>query len=505
MTTLFILFISIWFIGVSIFIYIFVKNDYDIEQTFATILRKKKKEISDTKTEIEVTNIKKNKNKTKELIGIKDEEIIEENPINETQREEDENEDCEKAGGLILNICDNNDYTEEEKILRAKILDKLKKNPTYFQEDGINKLIVPLEIMVFLNNDLNPLVSENGEIILSIEQTQNKSYIIKDKETNKEIFKSEEEQAEAIKELQSLAKEHGVPLSELKDTIKEKLNEKTEENKKSVESQNEKTIKEESEKTKREEEKKEITKQKNEETEKIIEDIGDDLIDEDLSDIEPTIKIEDIEETLGDELSELIEKEEKTEETIDKEQTIKDFLQKRKWQEGENMIVNWKEIKDVVINTFQNEVNLHAFLSNIIKQKPLITNDNKTAVFIDIKIINKAFAELYGADSEVLLKKLSRMPNKLSEMYQVGIELALSDYISDLITENKRMSTSYFTDGSKNFKGYGLWLKTDTFSLILNQEDFDFFRRYIYNDGLKMSVQSSNSIPLINDINGTVI
>jgi len=463
MNILFIVFLIIYFILIFAFLFIFVKSDYDINKTMKIIFRKKEK----TENKVEVTDVRNRENTTKKIIGEScfDEEIEEDN----LEIEEKQEEDCDKAGGLILNICESKDYTEEEQLLRKRILEKLRKNPTYFEEDGINKLIVPLEVMVFLNNDLNPIVSENGEIVLTLNTTENKDFIIKDKS-----------KADTIK-----------------NEVEEEYIDEIEDNTKTVE------------KTKIKEVKKEEIKKEEIKKEEIIEDIGDDLID-DLDDLGDT-KIENIEDSMLEDLDKMITEEEskenKKDNTIEEDEdiSIKEFLQNRKWKEGENMIIDWKQIKDIILNTFENKENLNAFLSNIIKQKPLISNDNKTAIFVDLKIINRAFSELYGPDSDSLIKKLSRMPNKLSESYQVGLELSLSDYISDLVNENKRITSAYFIKDGKSFKGYGLWLKMESFKTVLNEKDFDLFRRHIYNEGLQVSVQSNNSSPLILDINGTAI
>jgi len=124
---------------------------------------------------------------------------------------------------------------EYEKKVREKIYDKLKKHPPVYEDHGVQKLIVPLESLLFLNYDLNPLVNEEGEITFTIKESpviaELKKFLIELKEVDETIYESDEELVDAIKALIILSKEYNISLREVTTMFVKKAKEKIEQKK----------------------------------------------------------------------------------------------------------------------------------------------------------------------------------------------------------------------------------------------------------------------------------
>lgn len=573
MFEIFMLFIVLWVVFISHFFYMFIKSDMDFtltKESYKNLFSKKSKSLVTTSD----SNVTENLNLKKEIVK----EDIEAN-LHELEKvkiaesnidlSELESGDCKRPEGFPIDLTLNDSLTAEEKTIREKVYKKIKTEPSFYKENGQKKMIVPLEAILFLNKDLNPLVNESGEIIISVKENEVieelKEIIMSLKSNGEVLYKSDEEIIASMKVLIDLSRRFNKPIEEIGKIFKDKLEGKIEVNSESslvsTDKSEEKEIKQVSESKKiileepeiseeelnslrtsiSEEPKKEPIKEIEQEVKKPkeikqetekpkeikqepvkeakksnLEEMG--LSNEDMDSMfgdikeEPkTSKVSSMEDMLLQDMLEMeksVPKENKNveKEVVDSEdKNIKAFLQKLKWSAGDNVSIDWKNIDQSLISILSNENNLSSFLRNIIKQQPIIFNDNKTVCFVDIYILHVAFAKLFGVDYDTIASKLKKMPARIFNQYKEGMVEGLGDYVSDLIINEKKITINYFQEDNVFYKSTGVWLELETFKLCLNEEEFDFFRSYPYNDKIKIGTKQNNCIPLIKDMDSTQI
>ncbi len=567
MEILFYLLITTWIIVVTHFIYVFVKSDMDFDLTieaYKNILNKfrkiKNKELVNEEKTIEIRPISKEdiENNIKELEEIK---------INKTKDLSiDKETNLNKPNGFPIDLTLTKDLSEEEKIVRDRVLKKIKTEPTFFYEGGRKKMVLPLEAILFLNRGYNPLVNENGEIIISIKEQkimeELKEIIMSLKSNGEVIYKSDEEIISSMKVLIDLSRHFEKPIEELGKIFIEKLTDKinndpnlnlqsenvdqktvskvepiiTQQNNEKqkiileepeiseeellalsggklnkeeikIESKSELPKKEKIQETKSEIKVNEVKKESS------VNEMG--LTEEEMNAMlnpvsvpqEENFSLASPEDLLLAEMNSFKSevKEVKTTVIDSNDKNIKGFLQSVKWSSGNNVSMDWKNIESCIMNILSDNHNYTSFLRNIIKQQPLVFNDSKTVVFIEIQIIYVAFAKLFGIDYDTIVGKFKKMPARIFNEFKEGMAKAFGDHVSDLITSEKNISVNYFYEGNTFYRGTGIWLELDVFKMCLTDEEFDFFRSYPYNDKIKLGTKNGNSIPLINDIESTEI
>ena len=481
---------TIFILWIGHFLFILKKVDFDFESALNwyqnKFFNKKNKKV----------NVNENKSNNKPVVNIKTENTIEHkidlNEFNQIMPFKVETEDT---------------LSEEERKLRAKLIEKVKKKPAYFIENGEKKIIMPLEAIVFLNNDFNPLTNENGEIIIRIKE-ENDKYKIYSEETGDVYLDPEDSNEDSIimKELQNALRENDISPEDIQKLIKNKkskennLEENEEENKKDLEEslklekENEKN--EEDLKSKKEKEKEE---EKEEDFEVFIpEDILEDLdIESKENKKENTEEIFSMEDMLGTVEKELKE-EEKSKDKDNMDISIKELLKNKKWESIEGASLDFKNIEESLSNLLEN--NLNMFLSNIVKHNNLIMNENKTGIFVDNMIIYNSLSRLFGNNYKTIISKFGKIPPRIFNSYKKSMEDLLGDLLYD-INRDKRFMVSTFSNGDKCFKGFGLWFKVEIFQNAFEKnEDFDFFRSYPIEDKIKVKEGLSGCAPLVSGI-----
>jgi len=475
---------TIFILWIGHFLFILKKVDFNFESALNwyknKFFNKKNKKVN--------VNVNENKSNNKPVVNIKTENTIEHkidlNEFNQIMPFKVETEDT---------------LSEEERKLRAKLIEKVKKKPAYFVENGEKKIIMPLEAIVFLNNDFNPLTNENGEIIIRIKE-KNEQYKIYSEETGDVYLDPEDSNEDSIimKELQNALRENNVSPEDIQNLIKDKKSKKDNliEKDKKNEEDSEKTLNLEksSEKNKKD-------LKSNQESEEdfevfIPEDILEDLdIDSKEDKKENTEEIFSMEDMLGSVEKELKE-EEKSKDNIDI--SIKELLKNKKWESIEGASLDFKNIEESLSNLLEN--NLNKFLSNIVKHNNLIMNENKTGIFIDNMILYNSLSRLFGNNYKTIISKFGKIPPRIFNSYKKSMEDLLGDLLYD-INRDKRFMVSTFSNGDKCFKGFGLWFKVDIFQNAFEKnEDFDFFRSYPIEDKIKVKEGLSGCAPLVSGI-----
>ena len=75
--------------------------------------------------------------------------------------------DCkEPVESIPLDLCLSSELEIEELKIREKIFRQLKERDNFIVDGGKNKMILPLEATIFLTKSFNPLVSEDGNILI---------------------------------------------------------------------------------------------------------------------------------------------------------------------------------------------------------------------------------------------------------------------------------------------------------------------------------------------------
>lgn len=105
-----------------------------------------------------------NKNKLKKHLDDKEIEKLEE----DLEKIIDADNDCMEPMGIPLNICLNEDMTKEELFIKQKVIKIVSKKNQKIVDGGKEKLVIPMESILFLTKNMNPLVSESGEINIKV-------------------------------------------------------------------------------------------------------------------------------------------------------------------------------------------------------------------------------------------------------------------------------------------------------------------------------------------------
>lgn len=435
---------------------------------------------------------------------------------------------------LLLQILKESDENEDV-ALRKEIIKKLANLPEYVEkDDGSKVMVVPLEALGFLNRYLNPLVNEQGEIVVKMKEDpiieDIKRIIISLKNDDEIIYKSDEELLQAVKEVILIAKKMKLPVSEAVKKFKEggknvedghlaDKNEKKSERENGKSGSEKDSFKQKSKKesidkkeaidSKENADKKEVieSSQEKKSTEEFdMDDIGDDILPsmEDLADIKMPEEFEEI--SLQDAIAKNVKNDKKDEEGEGKKSadSVYEMLASKKWKEGKNLpafSVNRMEIAKTVEQAITN--NMREFVSNIVKQAPIVFNDSKTEAFVDQKIIIVALAKLYGPDAAGILAKLKKLPVSVSGEMKKGFAAALKPYM----TKEKMQYWTFKKDGFC-VKGFGAWLDKDFFKIGFDEDgEFDFYRSFVPDDGFASSAKNDDSCKsqLVKDYSNTEI
>lgn len=569
---MFYVFMFIWFLFVSHFMYIFYKKEFDIPDTLNwykdlyQLLNKNKNLLKNKVSE----DLKSNFNEIKEIVKedlIKNkQELKEKEELKKNDLTKLDTTNCKQPEGFPINLCLSGALNKEEVMVREKIFKKIKTEPAFYHEGGQKKMILPLEALIFLNKGLNPLVNEQGEIILSIKEDQfledlKKIIMYLKAADNEVLYQSDEEVLDAIKVLAMLASENNLTLQQLAEITKNKLVLKAEEqgldikiestdteiiiSKKNTEIEtleiidNPSNLKEDKEATSIKEslnktimedtvDYKKFDKKEN------FKDTQENIKEEfmgNLKTINQESKVEilptkDKEGLLNNEavsevisvtdlgfpdisMEELMEQElkglinEQTEEK--KDNNITEFLHNLPWKEGSGLEKSQEK------EGFEKNItsNISEFIQNIAKQKVLVFNDNKTNVFIDRKILIIAYSKLFGINYQSTLSFIERMlkarPEAFNQNFNQAIIDSLEEYVSDLIFGKKIFGVSYFVENNESYQGYGIWVNIEMFRKCLIDEEYDFFRSFPYNSNIKVGSSSKKQAELIKDYSNTEI
>ena len=358
-------------------------------------------------------------------------------------------------------IFEPHEMTKSERELRGKLIEKVKQKPSYFMENGKKKLIVPLEAIVFLNNDLNPLVNEYGEIIISIKEEKHAKltgYKIVLEDTGEVLFENNSEIISALKDLDTLTKENELSIEDINEMLKEKIRKRNE-------SELEEGIPDYlKQKELKVPEKEEFEEEFEEELPENIltEDELNDLLEEEIE--ESLVKKDNLK-TLED----LIE----SEESEESEESVLEMLRNLKWQEIEGITFTPRDFNSFFNTNFASNENKNKLLINILKHKYLVFNDNKTAVYVDNIVLYDSISRLFGNDNDIILNKFAKMKGNIQKSFEQSFKSVFEEDIS------KRFSLNTFKNDNNCFVGYGVWFKLDSFkSVFKTEEEFDFFRSY---------------------------
>jgi len=395
--------------------------------------------------------------------------------------------------------------SEKEQELREKLIEKVKKKPSYFVENGVKKLVVPLEAVVFLNNDLNPLVNEYGEIILRIEENKIANltgYKIVLEDTGEILFENDENIKESLKELDRLTKEQSISIEEINEMIKNKIKNRIEEEEKTIEEENLNNMNKTlglSDKKKDEEE--EISS--NISSDEIISEddlldlVGDDFEDE-IEEVKDVISIDSLMETIDSE-DDLFETED---EDINKKESesVIELIRKKEWQEIEGIQFTPKDWDAFFKNNFSTNENKIKFFTNIIKHKNNVFNDNKTNLYIDIMIIYSSISKLFGNDADIIMKKFAKMPNNIRKSFESNF----IHYFNDDL--NGTFSKKYIKEDSNCFYSYGILIILESIKEVFkDDEEFDFFRSYKTNNYKLISKSDNCNTKFISSIDNLIL
>lgn len=408
------------------------------------------------------------------------------------------NKETDLSEILPFNVEDTGNLSDQERELRIKLIEKVKKKPAFFYENGEKKIIVPLESIVFLNNDFNPLVNESGEIIIRIDETSRgdkKEFKIYSEDSGEVYLEQDPGVRKSLEDLGKIVKNSNVSLDEIHSMVAEKIKENDSRDKK-VESVNDKV----------EEEKFEISL-----PEDLLEDLDMEVedgvsskqeipsIEDIVSDIEVgnekkdnekvnEFSVEDIVDEISVESNEIISE--------NKEESIKDFLYNKEWSYVSESKFNWRDIEGSLKNVLTGD-NLSKFYANIVKHKLVIMNDNKTAIFIDNIILYNSISHLFGNDHKNIMTKFSKMPPKIFNSYKKTLVEILENDLFD-INREKSFGVAIFQEGGRCFKGFGLWIILDRFRIAFDKsEEFDFFRSFPLSSNYKVSDSKTGCVALI--------
>jgi len=487
MIELFIL--SLIFLFLGHFIIVLSKVNFSFSGAINWHKKKLKKLLSEQK--------KKRVTSSKKEMQVKDSIEEKEDRYGKIIPEDIDNLDLDSV--FPFKVLDSKDMSRAEQELRFNLIKKVKERPSYFIENGEKKLIVPLEAIVFLNKDLNPLVNEYGQIVIRIEE-KNQANLTKYKivleDTGEVLFENNDNVMQALKELDKISKSQNISIEEINELLKEKIEKRNREEKEEelpkylqkeeVLSQEENEI---------EEEESEIK------TEEVLssEDL-EELMLEELAQEEDT-KVTSMESLVEDFDTEVAEEEEKAllpedieeespleeDNDTEKEESVFELIKNKKWEFIEGLEFTPRDFQFFIENTFSSEENKRKLFNNIVKHKYIVFNDNKTAVYVDIIILYSAISKLFGNNEDIIFNKFAKIRQNMQKSFEKYFLIVFSEELA-----NDRFHLNYFTDNVKCFSGYGIWLTIDSFKTVFNtDEEFDFFRSYQLSN-YKVSTKKEN-------------
>lgn len=126
---------------------------------------------------------------------------------NEAQEQKEEGEplDCKEPNGVKINICNNSALTPEDEELRNVLFEKHIKH--YMPEgsslhDG--KIPIPFEAIVFLTKSHAPIVNEDGEIIVTLNKSD--EWLVVEEKEKASFLKSKQRKSESVDLLSEITK-----------------------------------------------------------------------------------------------------------------------------------------------------------------------------------------------------------------------------------------------------------------------------------------------------------
>lgn len=508
----FYIFIIFLYISISsYFLFRFFQNEKDIDKTILKIKKDLKK----------IFKCCINKKKVEELSS---KEVAEE--LNE---EIDKlNGDCKEPFGIPLDVCLDGDLTKEELLIKEKVIKILNKTKLTKFDGGKDKIVVPMESVLFLTKNLNPLVTEDGDINIKITRVGSHSdipseelekLIIELKDGNSILYEDSSELLSSLshlmknKEYKDITKEKEIiTVQAIEDVNAEAIEEVNIEAKEEpIQKEVKVEIKEEpiEKEIKTEPIEEKVEPKSTEEEIKITEYSPYNPYEEDtaLSDDMLNAEMEDFNtnDILNDALSELDLNDENEEESL----TVESFYKNLKYRTVNNAFFNFEDPVASISELFKNNFVHKALMSNLAKTQPLIFNGSKTVVYVDQNNILFAIAKMFGMNSKEYIENFKKF--SLEELKEINKKL---EHILDLklsdITGGKEFGF-YIVEDRKGNKFYlqGFVFTTSSFKDGLGKE-LDYFRSFPYNSeysiGNRATAEEIGSLPrLILDMNSVEI
>lgn len=477
------------------FILRFFQNEYNLSATLVQVKKDLKK----------VFRCCINKKKVEAVVGKEKTEELSSNL-------EKLDEDCKEPFGLPLDICMDGDFTKEELLIKEKILNILNQKNLVVKDGGKNKKVVPMECLVFLTKNMNPLVTEDGDITVKINRVQDDSVPTEDlrklvialKDNDSILYQDDEEILNSMKRIIK-GKEISIPSSEFtkeKTVVYEQKEVYKDENlievKETTLPKEEFLPKEESIPYKEVIEVKPPVYEKFEENIKqeismddvyVPIDDNDELSDDDLNDsLDSTFNINDALEDALNQMDDIPDFEEPIREERDREQFYKDI----KYKSIENIFLNFDELKGSLGQILGKEEVINAIIKNLSKTQPLIYNSSKTVVYIDKNNFMFAIAQLFGMNKKEYINNFKKLSSEQLTEFLIQIENYFDLLLSDISGTKK---CSYYLVEDENYQKFyiqGFVMPLDNFKKCFNRDDLDFFRSFPYNPNYKFIKMASS-------------
>lgn len=428
------------------FVFIFYKNEYNLSKSLKFIKIKLGKCCIKNKTALD------------KVIGSEVRKEIEDSMLKINS--------CDQPiEGLPLDLCITENLDETDIKLRGEVAEILSNRKNVVFDGGKNKRVVPLEATIFLTKAMNPLVNEEGEILI-ISETVKKdvgenqhlkkvSMFLKDYEVKNSmgelIYEDSDEIIQLLKKtlLNSNMSKKNIKGVE-KEVIPENFSSKVKEYKPA---------------------------KKEESTEFSLD--------------ESHIDMDGFENPFGDEGMEIdfnegfeVEAEESENEGINRV----NFYENRKFKalRGLKKGTRTNALDVLKENLDRDDVKL-ALLHNLILQKRIVYSSNKEYIFIDMNLFLFSYLKLFGPEFKLMKEIYSFTNKKINDAFKNSF----IDNISDIHHGNKNVNKTIIEkDGNKYFS-FGICLETKSFRIILSDDEYDFFRAMPYQTGLSLTTGQS--------------
>jgi hypothetical protein len=391
--------------------------------------------------------------------------IVGEEKASKISKEFEEIENCAEPAGFPLDVCLTGKFSKEEISIREKVLKTLSRKEAYVFDGGKNKLIIPLEATLFLSKNLNPLVTEDGEIIVHIKETdEDEKLVIEVAGTDEVLYKDSDSLIDFIN-------------TEGKEEVKEEGKEEVKEEVKKIDIE-------------------EVNFDLNKQEPKIIEketiiEIDENPFENDLDNLDDFSDEEsdaDINDLLMKELDEL-----EFELDDDVSSEGKEFYLNKNYETYTEKKLDFTKIVDSLDNLLEKEEVIKKILKNTVKAEPIAFNANKTNVYLDQKILFFAISKLYGMEYKIIIENFAKINKKELLNIDKVISKSFNPYLSDLFTKNKNGSLYILSNKDNDlFKGFGYVLETSVYKMCLSDEDFDYFKSFPYNNSYTL-LRKANS------------